>query len=55
MMLSTSGLYNVDDGMITEYRVVSKMKIGGANQNTQRKPAPLPPCPPHIPHDLIWD
>jgi hypothetical protein len=29
MTLSASGLYNVDDGMITEYGAVSEMKIGG--------------------------
>lgn len=54
MRLSASGLHNVDDGMITEYGAVSEMKIGRANQNIQRKPAPVPPCPPHIPHDLSW-
>jgi hypothetical protein len=52
MMLSVSGLHNVDDGMINECGAVSEMKIGRANQNTQIKLAPAPPCPPQIPHDL---
>jgi hypothetical protein len=24
------------------------------NRSTRRKPAPLPLCPPQIPHDLTW-
>jgi hypothetical protein len=29
------------------------MLIGRGNGSTQRKPAPVPLCPPQIPHDLI--
>jgi hypothetical protein len=30
--------------------------VGGrGNRSTGRKPAPVPPCPPQIPHDLTWD
>jgi hypothetical protein len=28
------------------------MMIGRGNRSNQRKPAPVPPCPPQIPHDL---
>jgi hypothetical protein len=31
------------------------MRSDKGNQNAQRKPAPLPLCPPQIPDDLIWD
>jgi hypothetical protein len=27
------------------------MKIGRGNRSTQKKPAPVPRCPPQIPHD----
>jgi hypothetical protein len=38
----------VDD----ESGVVVEMRIGRGNRNTRRKPAPVPLCPPQIPHDL---
>jgi hypothetical protein len=28
--------------------------LGRGNRNSRRKPAPLPLCPPQIPHDLNW-
>jgi hypothetical protein len=28
------------------------MMIGRGNRSTRRKPAPVPLCPPHSPHDL---
>jgi hypothetical protein len=31
---------------------VGGMRIGRGNRNTRRKPAPVPLCPPQIPHDL---
>jgi hypothetical protein len=37
-----------------EYREVGGMRIGRGNQSTRRKPAPVPLCPPQIPHDLTW-
>jgi hypothetical protein len=30
------------------------MKIDRGNRSTRRKPAPVPLCPPQIPHELIW-
>jgi hypothetical protein len=30
------------------------MRIGRGNRSTRRKPAPVPLCPPQIPHDLTW-
>jgi hypothetical protein len=30
------------------------MRIGKGNRSNQRKPAPVPLCPPQIPHDLAW-
>jgi hypothetical protein len=38
-----------DDG------AVGGMRIGRGNRSTRRKPAPVPLCPPQIPHDLSWD
>jgi hypothetical protein len=29
-----------------------EMMIGKGNRSTRRKPAPVPLCPPQIPHDL---
>jgi hypothetical protein len=31
------------------------MRIGRGNRSTQRKPVPVPLCPPQIPHGLTWD
>jgi hypothetical protein len=31
-----------------------RMKTGRENRSTQRKPTPVPLCPPKIPHDLTW-
>jgi hypothetical protein len=33
---------------------IGRMKIGRRNQSTLRKPAPVPLCPPQIPHDHTW-
>jgi hypothetical protein len=30
------------------------MRIGRENRSTRRKRAPMPLCPPQIPHDLTW-
>jgi hypothetical protein len=30
------------------------MRIGKGNRSTQRKPTPVPLCPPQILHDLTW-
>jgi hypothetical protein len=39
----------IDDG---DCGAISEMKIGKGNRSTRRKPAPVPLCPPQIPHDL---
>jgi hypothetical protein len=31
------------------------MRTGSGNRSTPRKPAPVPLCPPQIPHDLTCD
>jgi hypothetical protein len=31
---------------------ISEKRIGRGNQSTRRTPAPVPLCPPQIPHDL---
>jgi hypothetical protein len=31
------------------------MRIRWGNRSTRGKPAPVPLCPPQIPHDLTWD
>jgi hypothetical protein len=38
-----------------DYGLVGGMRIDRGNQNTRRKPAPVPRCPPQIPHDPNWD
>jgi hypothetical protein len=37
-----------------EYGAFGGMRIGRGNWSTRRKPAPVPLCPPQMPHDLIW-
>jgi hypothetical protein len=37
-----------------DYGAVGGMRIGKGNRSTRRKPAPVPLCPPGIPHDLTW-
>jgi hypothetical protein len=37
------------------YGAVGGMRIGRGNRSTRRKPAPVPLCPPQIPHELTWD
>jgi hypothetical protein len=39
----------IDDG---DCGAICGMKIGRVNRSTRRKPAPMPLCPPQIPHDL---
>jgi hypothetical protein len=39
----------VDDD---DYGAVGGMRLGRGNRSTRRKPAPVPLCPPQIPHDL---
>jgi hypothetical protein len=41
-------------GMIHECGAVGGMRIGRGNRSTRRKLAPVPLCPPQIPHDLPW-
>jgi hypothetical protein len=38
-----------------ECGAVGEMRIGRGNGSTRRKPAPVPLCPPQIPHDLTRD
>jgi hypothetical protein len=38
-----------------DYGAIGGMRNGRANRSTRRKPAPVPLCPPQIPHDLTWD
>jgi hypothetical protein len=40
------------DGLI---EILDRLGIGKGNRGTWRKPAPVPLCPPQIPHDLTWD
>jgi hypothetical protein len=37
-----------------ECGAVGGMKIGRGNRIAQKKPTPMPLCPPQIPHDLTW-
>jgi hypothetical protein len=36
-----------------DYGAIGGMRIGRGNRSTRRKPAPVPLCPPQIPHDLV--
>jgi hypothetical protein len=38
-----------------DYGAVGGMRIGRGNRSNRRKSAPVPLCPPQIPHDLTWD
>jgi hypothetical protein len=38
----------IDEG---DCGAIGGMKIGRGNRSTRRKPAPVPLCPPQIPHD----
>jgi hypothetical protein len=38
-----------------DYEPVGGMRIGRGNRSSRRKHAPVPLCPPQIPHDLTWD
>jgi hypothetical protein len=38
-----------------DYGAVGGMRISTGSRSTGRKPAPVPLCPPQIPHDLTWD
>jgi hypothetical protein len=38
-----------------DYGAVGGMRIGRGNRSTRKKPAPVPLCPPQIPHNLTWD
>jgi hypothetical protein len=38
-----------------DYGAVDGMRIGRGNRSTRKKPAPVPRCPPQIPHALTWD
>jgi hypothetical protein len=35
-----------------DYRAIGGIRIGTENGSTRREPAPVPLCPPQIPHDL---
>jgi hypothetical protein len=48
-LLYQSQMLDDDDN---DCRAISGMRIGRGNQSTQRKLAPVPLCPPQIPHDL---
>jgi hypothetical protein len=37
-----------------ECGAVGVMRIGRGNRSTRRNAAPVPLCPPQIPHDLTW-
>jgi hypothetical protein len=39
----------IDDG---DCGAIGELKIGRGNPSTRRKPAPVPLCPPQIPHML---
>jgi hypothetical protein len=41
--------------MMDVYGEFGGMRTGRENWSTQSKPAPVPLCPPQIPHDLTWD
>jgi hypothetical protein len=46
-------MYSVGDMIINEYGEVGGMRIGRKYQSTRRIPAPVPLCPPQIPHGSL--
>jgi hypothetical protein len=40
--------------MMDGYAALDGMKTGRGKGSTRRKPAPVPLCPPQIPHNLTW-
>jgi hypothetical protein len=54
-MSATLGLLYQPRMIDDDYGAVGRMRIGGGNRNTRRKPAPVPLCPPQIPYDLTLD
>jgi hypothetical protein len=38
-----------------DHGAVGRIMIGRGKRSTRRKSAPVPLCPPKIPHDLTWD
>jgi hypothetical protein len=44
----------IDDDDDDECGAVGGMRIGRGSRSTRRKSAPVPLCPPQIPHDLTW-
>jgi hypothetical protein len=44
-------LLRIDDD---ECGTVGGMRIGRGSRSNRRKHAPVPLCPPQIPHDLTW-
>jgi hypothetical protein len=54
-MLSVSKVYSIDDRMINVYGAAVGIIMGRGDLSIQRKPAPVPLCPPQVPHDLTWD
>jgi hypothetical protein len=42
----------IDDG---NCGAIGRMMIGRGNRSTQRKPSPVPLCPPQIPYDHTRD
>jgi hypothetical protein len=49
---ATVGLLYQPQMIDDDYEAVGGMRIGRGNRSTRRKPAPVPLCPPQIPHDL---
>jgi hypothetical protein len=52
---ATVGLLYQPRMIDNDYGAVGGMGIGKGSRSTRRKPAPVPLCPPQIPHDLTWD
>jgi hypothetical protein len=52
LLYTTYILYGVDDMMINGCGAVGGTRIGRGIRSTRRKSAPMPLCPPQIPHDL---
>jgi hypothetical protein len=42
--------WTIDD----ECGTVGGIRIGRGNRSSRRKPAPMPLCPPQIPHNMTW-
>jgi hypothetical protein len=53
--LLVSRQHSGDDRTTDDYEAVDGITTGRRNRSIRRKSAPVPFCPPQMPHDVTWD